>query len=52
MYCAGLEHPIIRAEFTDEVYKIDDKIPDTTIDIIWRAIPKNLRKDTVSKKRE
>jgi len=45
MYCAGLEHPIIRAEFTDEVYKINDKIPDTTIDIILRAIPKDLRKD-------
>jgi len=46
MYCAHLEqHRITRNELANEVYKIDDKIPDTTIDKIWKAIPKDLRKD-------
>jgi len=53
MYCSELDHPITHDELTDEVYKIDDKIPDTTIDKIWKAIPKELRKDAGRpKKRE
>jgi len=44
MYCSGLDHPITHDELTDVVYKIDDKIPDTTIDKMWKALPDKYRK--------
>ena len=45
LYCAHLDDAITRAELADEVYKMDPKIPDTTVEKIWKAIPVDKRKD-------
>lgn len=52
LYCAQLDHSITRAELADEVYKVDPKIPDTTIEKIWKAIPIDLRKAAGRPKKE
>ncbi len=42
--CANIDHEITRAELADRIYEIDDRIPNTTIDKIWKSIPEEHRK--------
>ena len=43
---------IIRKEISDLVYKIDKKIPDTRIDLIWRSLPTAVKKGPGRRKKK
>jgi hypothetical protein len=44
VYFANLGHQIIRGDLQDFINKTDKKIPNTTIDKIWKALPDKYKK--------
>ncbi|RLB12768.1 MAG: hypothetical protein DRG82_16685 [Deltaproteobacteria bacterium] len=44
IFCSTLGRPVLKKEVTDEIWKINSTIPDTTIDKIWQALPQKYKK--------
>ena len=44
LFCAKTDKPILRRTVTDIAFGVDNRIPDTTIDNIWKAIPEEMKK--------
>jgi hypothetical protein len=43
LFCRDLGHPITKAQLQDEIYKIDSDLPMSTIEMIWKALPEDLK---------
>jgi len=43
-FCASFGRPVVRREVDEVIMKIDAKIPNTTMDKIWKALPNKYKK--------
>lgn len=44
IFCSTLGRPVLRKEVMDEIWGIDGKIPESTIEKIWKALPEKYKK--------
>ena len=52
IYCANADHRITRDEMGDMIYKIDNAIPKSTYELIWQALPDQMKKGPGRPKKE
>lgn len=52
IYCANADNRITRDEMGDMIYKIDNDIPKSTSELIWQALPDQMKKGPGRPKKE
>ena len=52
IYCANTDHRITRDEMGDMIYKIDNDIPKSICELIWQALPDQMKKGPGRPKKE